>query len=145
MAVPFPKAIARFNHAVTNRILDPIVWFLPGFGRIEHVGRRTGQLHVAPMMGFPSRDGRTITFALTYGPEANWVRNALAAGRLAYRTRRGGRVELVEPRVYRDPARKAMPAGVEAILGMLGVDEFLEARVAPADDAGADQTATGAR
>jgi hypothetical protein len=138
MAVPFARRIAAFNQVVTNRILDPIVWFLPGFGRIEHVGRRTGRLHVAPMMAFPSRDGRTLTFALTYGPEANWVRNALAAGRFAYRTRTGGRVELVDPRVYRDPARRAMPAGVEAILGMLGVDEFLEARVAEPDASAED-------
>lgn len=129
MAVPFARQVARFNHAVTNRILDPVVWFLPGFGRIEHVGRRTGKVHVAPMMGFRSRDGRTITFALTYGPEAQWVQNALAAGRFGYRTRRGGRAELVEPRVYRDDAAPAMPAVVRPILFLLGVDEFLEARV----------------
>ena len=130
MAVPFARQIAAFNRVVTNRILDPIVWFLPGFGRIEHRGRRTGVLHVAPMMAFPSRDRRTMTFALTYGPEAHWVRNVLAAGRFGYRTRAGGRVELVEPRVYRDPARTAMPRPVRAMLGLLGVDEFLEARVA---------------
>jgi hypothetical protein len=88
------------------------------------------------MMGFPSRDGRTITFALTYGPEAHWVRNALAAGRFAYRTRTGGRLELVEPRVSRDPARRAMPAAVRPILALLGVDEFLEARVAGPNEAG---------
>lgn len=129
MAIPFARQIARFNHAVTNRILDPIVWFLPGFGRIEHVGRRTGRVHVAPMIAFPSRDGRTITFALTYGPEAHWVQNALAAGRFGYRTRRGGRAELVEPRVYRDDAARAMPVLVRPILFVLGVDEFLEARV----------------
>ena len=129
MAIPFARRIARFNHVVTNRILDPIVWFLPGFGRIEHVGRRTGKRHVAPMMGFPSRDGRTITFALTYGPEGHWVQNALAAGRFGYRTRRGGRTHLVEPRVYRDDAAPAMPALVRPILFVLGVDEFLEAQV----------------
>jgi hypothetical protein len=136
MAVPFARRIAAFNRLVTNRILDPIVWFLPGFGRIEHVGRRTGTVHVAPMMGFPARDGRTITFALTYGPDAHWVRNALAAGRFAYRTRGAGRVELVEPHVYRDGTRAAMPRPVRPILGVLGVDEFLEARVAgPAEPA----------
>ena len=144
MAVPFARQIAAFNRVVTNRVLDPIVWFLPGFGRIEHVGRRTGELHVSPMMGFPSRDGRTITFALTYGPEANWVRNALAAGRFAYRTRRGGRVELVEPRVYRDPRRRAMPAPIRRILGLLGVDEFLDARVADVRTP-PDQTPTATR
>jgi hypothetical protein len=138
MAVPFARRIARFNHHVTNRILDPIVWFLPGFGRVDHVGRRTGRLHVAPMMGFPSRDGRTMTFALTYGPEAHWVQNALAAGRFGYRTRQGGRLELVEPRVYRDRARRAMPAPIRIPLRILGVDDFLVATVA-------DQAGTAAR
>ncbi len=133
MAVPFARQIAAFNRVVTNRILDPIVWFLPGFGRIEHVGRRTGTLHVAPMMAFPSADRRRLTFALTYGPEAQWVRNVLASGRFGYRTRAGGRVELVEPRVYRDAGRLAMPRPVRPILRLLGVDEFLEARVAGPD------------
>ena len=134
MAVPFARQIAVFNRRVTNPLLDPIVWFLPGFGRVEHVGRRTGRLHVAPMMGFPSRDGRTITFALTYGPGAEWVQNALAAGRFTYRTRPAGRRELVEPHVYRDPSRRAMPGVVRPVLGLLRVDDFLEARVA--DQAG---------
>jgi hypothetical protein len=144
MAVPFARRIAAFNRVVTNRLLGPVVWFLPGFGRVEHVGRRTGRLHVAPMMGFRGPDGRTVTFALTYGREANWVRNALAAHRFAYRTRRGGRVELVEPRAYRDEGRRAMPALVRPVLRLLGVDEFLEARVA-GDPATADQTPTATR
>ena len=58
MAVPFAKQIAAFNRRVTNPILDPIVWFLPGYGRVETIGRQTGRRHVAPMMGFPSDDGR---------------------------------------------------------------------------------------
>jgi hypothetical protein len=138
MAVPFAKPIAAFNRRVTNPILDPIVWYLPGFGRIETIGRRTGKRHVAPMMGFPSRDGRTIAFALTYGPEVHWVRNALAAGRFWYRTRRGGIVELVEPHVERDPARRRMPRLIRIPLRVMGVDEFLVATVA-------GQAGTGAR
>jgi hypothetical protein len=130
MAIPFASQIARLNRRVTNPILDPIVWHLPGFGRVETIGRRTGARHVAPMMGFPSSDGRVVTFALTYGPEANWVRNALAAERFWYRTRSGGIVELVEPRAYRDPTRAAMPPPVRLALGLLRVDDFLEATVA---------------
>lgn len=130
MAVPFPRQIATFNRLVTNRILDPIVWFLPGFGRIETIGRHSGRRHVAPMMGFPDPDRRSVTFALTYGPGANWVRNAVAAGRFWYRTRTGGIVELVEPRVYRDPARAAMPRLVRPVLRALRVNDFLEATVA---------------
>jgi len=80
MPLPFARQVATFNQRVTNPILGPIVWYLPRFGRIEHVGRRSGRRFVAPMLAFPSRDRRRMTFALTYGPEAEWVRNALAAG-----------------------------------------------------------------
>ncbi|HET7472917.1 MAG TPA: hypothetical protein VFJ71_07320 [Candidatus Limnocylindrales bacterium] len=130
MAVPFAKQIAAFNRRVTNPILDPIVWFLPGYGRVETIGRQTGRRHVAPMMGFPSHDGRSVTFALTYGPEANWVRNAVAAGRFWYRTRTGGIVELVGPTVYRDARRGAMPRPVRLVLRLLRVEDFLVASVA---------------
>ena len=129
MAVPFARRIAAFNRRVTNPILDPIVWHLPMFGRVETIGRRSGRRRIAPMMGFSSPDGLEITFALTYGPEANWVRNALAAGRFWYRTRRGGIVELVKPRVERDPRRRRMPRPVRLPLRLLGVDEFLVASV----------------
>jgi hypothetical protein len=130
VAVPFARQIAAFNRRVTNPILDPLVWHLPGFGRVETIGRRSGRRRIAPMMGFPSRDGHTITFALTYGAEANWVRNAVAAGRFWYSTRTDGIVELVEPSVYRDTGRAAMPRLVRIALGVLRVDEFLVATVA---------------
>src|SRR3954447_22765597 len=48
--IPCARRVAAFNRRVTNPILDPIVWYLPAFGRIEHVGRRTGKVHRAPMM-----------------------------------------------------------------------------------------------
>src|SRR3954447_19682093 len=132
MALPFARTIAAFNRRVTNPILGPIVWHLPGFGRIEHVGRRSGRRHVAPMMAFHSADGGRLIFALTYGPEAGGVRNALAAGELTFDSRWTGRVRLVEPRLVHDPQRRAMPPLVRGALGVMGVDDFLEATVAPA-------------
>jgi deazaflavin-dependent oxidoreductase (nitroreductase family) len=128
--IPFARRIAAFNRRVTNPILDPIVWYLPGFGRIEHLGRRSGRRYRAPMMGFPSSDRRRVTFALTYGPEANWVQNALAAGELDYETRTGGRVHLVAARLIHDPRRRAMPWLIRRALGVMHVDDFLEADVA---------------
>jgi deazaflavin-dependent oxidoreductase (nitroreductase family) len=139
VSIPLARHVARFSQRVTNRLLDPIVWHLPGFGRIAHLGRRTGRLHRAPMMAFPSRDGRTMAFALTYGPDAEWVRNALAAGWVDFESRRG-RLHLVRPRVVRDPRRRAMPWLVRPALALLRVDDFLEADVAarPADVARED-------
>jgi hypothetical protein len=127
--IPFARRVAAFNRRVTNPILDPIVWYLPAFGRVEHVGRRTGKVHRAPMMAFRSGDGRRLTFALTYGPEANWVQNALAAGSLDFDSRWSGRVHLQRPRVVHDPSRRAMPWLVRGALGVMRVDDFLEAEI----------------
>jgi hypothetical protein len=132
MAVPFARRIAQLNNRVTNRWLAPIVWYLPGFGRIEHIGRRTGRRHVSPMMAFRSRDGRRLTFALTYGPEADWVRNALGAGELTFDSRRTGRVPLTEPRLIHDPARRPVPRPIGWKLRLMRVDDFLEATIADA-------------
>lgn len=136
MPLPFARRVAAFNKRVTNPILGPIVWYLPRFGRVEHRGRRTGRQHVAPMMAFPSEGGRRLTFALTYGPEAEWVRNTLAAGTAGFDSRWTGRVRLVDPVVVHDPERRAMPWLVRHALGLMHVDDFLVATVvgpAPVD------------
>lgn len=124
--IPIARRIARFNQRVTNPILGPITWYLPSFGRIEHVGRRTGTVHVAPMMAFRSRDKRRFTFALTYGPGAQWVQNALVAGEVTFDSRWSGRVRLTAIRAVHDPARRAMPPVVRTVLGVMHVDDFLE-------------------
>ena len=131
MAIPFSSQVARFNTRVTNRLLGPISWFLPSFGRIEHVGRRTGRRHSAPMMAFRSRDHRRFTFALTYGPGADWVKNALAAREVTFTSRWSGRVRLTELEVVHDPSRRLMPGPVRMILWVLRVDDFLRGTIAP--------------
>ena len=135
MAIPFARHVAVFNRHVTNRILGPITWYLPKFGRIEHVGRTTGRRYVAPMMAFRDDDGRRLTFALTYGPEAAWVRTALAAREFVFESRASGRLHLADPRVIHDPSRRAMPWIVRRMLGVMRVDDFLEASVDNVDDA----------
>ena len=129
MPIPFARQVAAFNNRVTNRILGPIVWYLPFFGRIEHVGRRSGTRHVSPMMAFRSRDRRRLTFALTYGPEAEWVKNALAAGTVAFDSLWSGRLRLVNPRLIHDERRRAMPWLVRRALGVMRVNDFLEATI----------------
>ena len=132
MPIPFADRVARFNRRVTNPILGPITWYLPSFGRIEHVGRTSGRPYAAPMMAFRSRDGRRFTFALTYGPGANWVQNALAAGEVTFVSRWSGRVRLTDIRVVHDPQRRAMPRIVRLVLGVMQVDDFLEGTVSRA-------------
>jgi hypothetical protein len=127
--IPFARQVARFNSRVTNRVLAPITWWFPKFGRIEHIGRVTGRTHVAPMMAFRSPDRRRLTFALTYGPDAHWVRNALAAGEVTFDSRWSGRVRLVDVHVIHDPARRAVPWLIGRLLAILRVDDFFEGTI----------------
>ena len=135
MSPHLARRIAAFNQRVTNPLLDPLVWYLPRYGRVEHVGRRSGRLHRAPMMAFRSADRRQLIFALTYGPEANWVRNALAAGRVDFVSRWTGRLTLTDLRIVHDPARRAVPRRIARVLGLLRVEDFLEGTIAASEPA----------
>jgi hypothetical protein len=73
------------------------------------------------------RDGDRFVFALTYGSASDWVQNVLAAGRCELETR-GRTYRLVEPRLFTDPSRRAVPSFVRVPLGLPSVDEFLTAK-----------------
>jgi deazaflavin-dependent oxidoreductase (nitroreductase family) len=89
---------------------------------VTHVGRRTGREHHSPVNMFRAGDGYVI--ALTYGSDAQWVRNVVAAGGCMVLTR-GRRIALASPRVVRDPSRRPVPAPVRPLLAAIGVDEFM--------------------
>ncbi len=74
------------------------------------------------------RRGGRLTFALTYGPKADWVRNVLAADGCVFETG-DRRLALREPRLFRDPGRSAVPRPVRVALRAMRVADFLEARV----------------
>src|SRR4051794_15713875 len=71
-----PRAFGHFNKLVTNRLLVHLAGLGP-FVELEHVGRRTGRTYRLPLMAF--RSGDRVTFALTYGPDTDWLRNVRAA------------------------------------------------------------------
>ena len=124
--MPLPRALGRFNRRVTNRLLGPLLLRLPGFATLVHVGRRTGRTHRTPVLVF--RRGRTAIVALTYGPEADWVRDVLAAG--GCRIERGAScVGASDPRLRHDPARSLVPPPVRLALVILGAADFLELRL----------------
>jgi len=123
--------MATVNRYVTNRVLGGPANSLPGFGVVHHVGRRSGRLYRTPVNVFPTPGG--YVFALTYGSQAEWVRNVLAAGGCDLVTR-GRRVRLANPRLFHDERRSMMPAHVRLVLGLAHVSEFLElTRVPDAD------------
>jgi deazaflavin-dependent oxidoreductase (nitroreductase family) len=121
--VVIPKQVARFNNrVVTNRISSPVAGWLPGFGIVEHIGRRSGRRYRTPVNVFRTSDGYVI--ALTYGSDTDWVKNVLAAQGCMLTVRRR-RVPLRDPRVVRDEDRRPAPPVVRQMLGLLGVTEFI--------------------
>ena len=91
-----PERVARFNRHVTNPVQRLWAGRLPGFGIIEHVGRKSGAPYRTPVNLWRCSGGFAVL--LTYGPERDWVENLLAAGggQVVWR---GRRIAVSEPRI----------------------------------------------
>lgn len=91
---------------------------------IEHVGRRSGQVRWTPILAF--REGATITVALTYGPEVDWLKNIEMAGRT--RLRQGSRILLLGSAVplASSEGLERMPGIVRWGLRRMRVTDFIE-------------------
>jgi deazaflavin-dependent oxidoreductase (nitroreductase family) len=127
--MPAPRWLARANRVGLNQVVKFVAPWLPGFGLIVHRGRKSGREFRTPVNLFGRRDG--FVFALTYGSDADWVQNVLAADGCSVITRRR-RYELADPVLYVDESRSDMPAfPVRYILAAVGVSEFLYLRIAP--------------
>jgi deazaflavin-dependent oxidoreductase (nitroreductase family) len=122
--MPLPRALGGFNRRVTNPITRTFAGRLPGFAIVVHHGRITGREYRTPVNAF-QRSGGGFVLALTYGQDAQWVGNVLAQGGCTLEVG-GRRVEVRNPRVVRDPARRSVPAPVRAVLRLIDVDLFLE-------------------
>ncbi len=118
--------VAAFNLAVTNRISGPFAARLPGFGMLTHVGRKSRRLYRTPVNVFGGPDEFLI--ALTYGQEAHWVQNVLAAGGCRLETR-GVQYQLSAPAIVHDPARRRFPLVVGIILRIIGASDFMRLSV----------------
>ena len=70
--------LAKFNILVTNRITGLFAGYVPGFGILTHVGRKSGKIYRTPINVFRVLKGFIV--ALTYGSQSEWVKNVLAAG-----------------------------------------------------------------
>ena len=126
--MPIPRAIARVNLVVTNRILRHVAWWAPGFAMVTHVGRRSGTVRHTPVNIFEHGTGYAI--ALTYGRESEWVKNVEVAGGCVVETR-GHHVRLTHPTVVHDPSRRMVPWPVRLVLRLIGVTDFLVLEVDP--------------
>ena len=115
--------LAKINIAFTNRITGLFAGWLPGFGILTHVGRRSGKVYRTPINVFRASNGFII--ALTYSSQSEWVKNVLAAGGCELKTV-GRTHQLVAPNVVRDPTRRRFPIPVRIVLRIVGADEYME-------------------
>jgi deazaflavin-dependent oxidoreductase (nitroreductase family) len=130
--MPIPRTVGRWNKAGLNRLTRHVAPWMPGLGLVIHRGRRSGRRYETPVNVFPAEDG--YLFALTYGPDTDWVRNVLAAGGCELRTR-GRTVRLVSPRLYHDEDRRGIRPFERQVLRVLNVADFLALKSAPAAEA----------
>ncbi len=117
------RRMARFNHVVTNKVSIHVAGWAPGMGIVIHVGRRTRTVYRTPVNVFETKDG--FRFALTYGRDAEWVRNALAHGAVRLVTQRR-EYELTDPVVVHDPHRQHVGPVGHALLRFMRVSDFLD-------------------
>ena len=115
--------LAKINIAFTNRITSLFAGWLPGFGILTHVGRKSGKVYRTPVNVFRGSNGFII--ALTYSSQSEWVKNVLAAGECELKTR-GKKYQLSSPKVVRDPSRRRFPFPVRIVLMVVGADEYIE-------------------
>ncbi len=112
---------------MTDRILGPLAPYVPDFGVVIHAGRRSHRQYRTPINVFRRPGGFVI--ALTYGPDADWVKNVLGSSGCTLE-HRGRRFRLVEPRLVHDPQRRLMPLPVRLVLSVSHVTDFLELSLA---------------
>ena len=113
-------------HSWARRYLNPWVVRLglaggrySPIGLVLHVGRRSGRPYATPLA--IHRRGDQCFVPLTYGPNARWCLNVLAAQGCRVRLR-GREYEAIHPRVV---GRGALPPPLRTAYRLIGMREFL--------------------
>jgi deazaflavin-dependent oxidoreductase (nitroreductase family) len=116
------------------QFLNPVVVLIAGrrwmpiLGVLHHVGRRTGRSYATPLGMRRLGDG--FVMPRTFGEDAAWYRNVLAAGGCSV-TYLGKDYTLVEPEVIDyATAAPAFPRYERLQLRLIGINEYLRLRIA---------------
>lgn len=120
-----PRWLGKINRSFTNRLLGRIPSRFSPFVIVHHRGRNTGHLYSVPLAAFRSATG--LVFTPTYGPDADWVRNLLAADAFDL-DRRGTTYRMNNARlVNRTEAWPDLPRPVRTAMIVLQVRSFVVA------------------
>ncbi len=127
---PRTRRVVRF----VARFVNPAVMLIAGrrwmpiVGILHHRGRRSGRAYATPLGMRPLGD--SFVMARTFGQDAAWYRNVLAAGGCVV-TYRGTDYSLVEPEVIDyATAAPAFPRYERLQFRLLGINEYLRLRLA---------------
>lgn len=122
--MPLPRALARFNRRVTNKVLGILAYITPPFVLVVHKGRKSGREYRTPVWAFRRQEGFVIP--LTYGAaRTDWVQNVLAAGEAKLVMRRRV-VRVSEPRlIHGVDGRRALPLLIRPGLRLFRVQDYL--------------------
>jgi deazaflavin-dependent oxidoreductase (nitroreductase family) len=122
------RSVARFVNPAALLIAGRR--WMPILGILHHRGRRSGRLYRTPLGMRPLGD--RFFLPRTFGDEAAWYRNVLASGWCVV-TYRGIDYALVEPEVVGYAAAAAAFPRYELLqFRLIGINEFLQLRQAPA-------------
>lgn len=127
--MPIPHGMRQVNKVALNKVTQRLAPWLPGLGVVVHRGRTSAKQYRTPVNVFPRPGGRYV-LALTYGPDTDWVKNVIAAGRCELLTR-GTHLELTAPRLFHDETRHEIRMVERTVLGLLHVYDFLDLHVVP--------------
>jgi len=129
---PRTRAIVR----AAARLINPLILLIAGrrwmpvLGVMRHRGRVSGRLYATPLGMRPL--GNSFVMPRTFGENAAWYRNVLAAGRCVV-TYKGRDYTLVGPEVIDyASAAPAFPRYELVQFRLLGINEYLRLKQAPA-------------
>jgi len=135
-----PAFVDRIVRPLT-RVLNPLImrfaggWWFPMFSVLHHRGHRSGRMYATPVSAMPR--GGYFWLGLTFGEDAAWARNILAAGECGLRYR-GVDYHLVEPvKLDSSAVRAELPPVMRFGLSVLGVPKVLRMRRSTTVQAGA--------
>lgn len=127
--MPLSKRIAKFNKVGLNKVTIRIAPWMPGFGIVTHRGRKSGTEYRIPVNVFRREAG--FLFCLTYGKDADWVRNVRAAGECTLLTRRRS-YRLTNPQLeHHEQSMPELPWFVRTVLRLTKVHHYLQLDLAP--------------